>query len=562
MVRPGRRHAGEAIAFALVLAAALAMFFRAALATGLTRIYGDSYDGLIEIAILEHWHAVVAKGAPIARMAWFAPHPGTLGYNDTYLVPALAYVPARLAGADPFMAAIASHAAMRAIGFAGMWALLRLGLGVRWPMALAGAALFTTANVSLLHMYHGQLMAVGLVPWLLLMLLRAGMAMHDGDRAGLRAWGIGFALLYGATAFTAFYQAWFLGLFLIVFAAAGYLALGAQGRAPLAASAWRARADLALVALAGAVALLPLLAIYLPVQSLGNRHAWPEGVLLYVPTLSSFANLGPGNLVWGRLLGMADWPAGEARVGFPPGMILAFLAAAGWAAWHRRRQPLLLAVAGALLLLMLLVLRWPSHFTLWAGIYKLVPGASAIRTVSRLLIFALVPVTALVFAFLDRARLPAAALGAIVAFLLIEQVQTAPPLAIDVPLQRRMLAAPPPPAGCDAFFVVSARTPADHDAAEAEHPRILVSWGAPPTNAIGLYRHNVDAMLLAAYHDRPTVNGFSTFNPPGWDFAAPDAPDYAARVAAYARRYRMGRLCGLDRRRRPAWFRLDPRPAP
>ena len=128
-------------------------------------MYGDSCDGLIEISILQHWYNVAAHGAMWNVTDYFYPHADTLGYNDTYVVPGVFFALARTSGADPFIAAFVSHVAVKAIGFLGMYALLRRGLAIRWPLALAGAAIFTTANVSLLHMYHAQLVSVGLIPW-------------------------------------------------------------------------------------------------------------------------------------------------------------------------------------------------------------------------------------------------------------------------------------------------------------------------------------------------------------------------------------------------------------
>ena len=88
--------------------------------------------------------------------------------------------------------------------------------------------------------------------------------------------------------------------------------------------------------------------------------------------------------------------------------------------------------------------------------------------------------------------------------------------------------------------------------------RIASAWGGGdvPSQLAGRYRHNVDAMLLAAYYNVPTVNGISTFNPPDWDFVNPDAPDYLARVRRYAVRHHLRGLCVLDRRRAAAWMPL------
>ncbi|RZM36767.1 MAG: hypothetical protein EOP67_04725, partial [Sphingomonas sp.] len=155
--RTGLRPVTRRVAAAAIMLLCLAVFFRDALLTGLHLLYGDSYDGLIEVAILDHWYRVFTAGAAWNLTGYFYPYPATLGYNDTYFLPALPFALARVAGADPFLAAFSSHVAMRALAFTGMYALLRRGLRVRTWLALGGAALFTTANVSLLHMYHAQL---------------------------------------------------------------------------------------------------------------------------------------------------------------------------------------------------------------------------------------------------------------------------------------------------------------------------------------------------------------------------------------------------------------------
>jgi len=69
-------------------------------------------------------------------------------------------------------------------------------------------------------------------------------------------------------------------------------------------------------------------------------------------------------------------------------------------------------------------------------------------------------------------------------------------------------------------------------------------------------------MFIASYRNVPTINGFSTFNPPDWEFSHSDAPDYLERIARYARRHGLTALCGLDVRRRPRWFHFDLRRRP
>ena len=557
MSAPGAARSRHALV-ALVGLAAIAFAFRDALLGGLHMLYGDGYDGVIEVAILEHWHRVATAGAAWDVTGYFHPYPGTLGYNDTYLIPGIPFTIARIAGADPFLAAFASHVAMKALGFAGMYVLLRRGLATGTPVALAGATLLATANVSLLHMYHAQLLSVGLLPWLGFLVLRTIGAVRGGRARTVLAWGIAFALLYAATAFSAFYALWFFSLFLLICVPIALaLATRDDRRAIVAAAArqWRALTACGIVAM---LALAPTLLLYLPKLDGDAQHRWPTSAYLYLPSATTLFDVGSGNLVWGRLpaaLGYAlPLPGGEVSVGLPVGLIAATLFAMLWAWRDRRQGRIVLAIGAGIAIMIALALRWPGDHSAWWYVYAYVPGSAAIRVVSRLLLFALVGVIAVVCVFLDRAPRSAWLTGAIVAALLVEQVQLAAPLALDRGAQMAMIdAVGPPPATCAAVFVVSAR-PAGYPLL-AEAAAIDRAWGGDGGNGAALYyRHNADAMLLASYYGRPTINGFSSANPPDWNLAAPDAPDYLARVRAYARRHRLHRLCGLDLRRRPHWF--------
>ena len=540
-----------------VLLLCLVVFFRDALATGLTRLYGDGYDGGIEVAILDHWYRVFVHGAPWDVTGYFHPYPATLGYNDTYLIPGIPFVMARIAGADPFVAAFASHVAMKALGFAGMYVLLRRGLFVRTWLALGGAAVFATANASLLHMYHAQLLSVGLFPWLGFLALRGVAALRADRPRAVMAYGGAFALLYGATAFSAFYGLWFFSLFLAIqLPLAWILAGGGERRALLAAIRRQWRPVLA-CALLGAVALVPVLMLYLPKIDAGARHPWLNGPHLYLPDIATLFNVGPGNLVWGWIPrtagdGMA-LPGGEDRFGLPVGLMAATLFAMLWAGRERAKAGVILPIGIAIAIILALALRWPGDHTAWWYLYAYVPGASAIRVVARLLLFALVGVIPIVIVFLDRAPRRGAVTALILAGLLAEQVQLDAPLALDRDAMLDMLAVGAPPRDCTAFFVVSAR-PAGYPLI-AEAQAIDRAWGGDGNSRdAGRYRHNVDAMLLASYYGRPTINGISSFNPPDWHLSMPDAPDYLRRVQAYAARHRVEGLCGLDVRRAAPWF--------
>ena len=551
-------HLSRRALIAAVLLLSLLFFFRDALLARFTLLYGDSYDGMIEVALLNHWYDVLAHGAAWNLTGWFAPYHDTLGYNDSYIIPGLFFAAARLAGSDPFLAAFFSHVVMKAIGFLGMYALLSRGLRMAFGLALAGAVLFATANGSLLHMYHAQLLAVGLVPWLMLAMIGTVRAMLEDARPAIWRNGIAFALLFGLAALNAFYQIWFLCFFTLVFTPVGLAITTPATRATLWSAARRHWPAAAMLATITAVALIPFFLVYLPKAMESGGHDWATEARDYLLIASTFVNSGPGNLIWGHILPMDAFHGGEGRVGFPLGILLVLVVGSFWAWRHRAEAPIAASAAVTLGIILFLMIRWSKTISLWWLVYHVVPGASAVRVIERFMLFALIPVIVIVLRFLGRTGARPATTWAIIAFLLVEQIQLAAPLTLDRQAQMQMLAgAGAPPASCDSFFVVSARLPSDPVVADAA--RILKAWGdrdGDSTAFLFRYRHNVDAMMLASYYGKPTINGLSTFNPPDSNFERPFDATYLSRVRAYAQRHPVGRLCGLDRRRSPQWFAL------
>ena len=130
----------------------------------------------------------------------------------------------------------------------------------------------------------------------------------------------------------------------------------------------------------------------------------------------------------------------------------------------------------------------------------------------------------------------------VVALLVAENLSAESVARLSRSTQRAALwAVPAPPAGCASFYVVAARR---------NEPLFLNA------EKNGRYPHNVDAMFLAELWRVPTINGFSSFNPPDWKFADPLAPDYDARVMDYAQRHKLRGLCRLDVRQAQPWMRI------
>lgn len=553
--RAGRGY--EAAAVLLAWGLALAMALRPVLRSGFTTMFGDRADALIEISILEHWRNVFLGFAPWDRTFYFFPNAGTLAYNDGYFLHGCIYALFR-GGFDPILSEFLAVASLKSIGFFACYWLVAKTLGWSRALALGAAVLLTVSNNMYLHAGHSQIQSLALLPLVGIALVSAVRLAAAGQDARARLCAVAFAALMGVWLVSAYYFAWFV-FFTMVTTALAYLIVRRRAAWAEVSAVVRGHAVTLAIALGALLlATVPFLLLYLPKLVETGGHGYMIKFLV-LPTDSY--NVGDGNLLWGwilagehALLTLVDPDGSSARwafneehsTGFPL-LFLALALSAAWIAWRDRAAPAALRIgAGGILLGWLLTLQlW--FLSPWLLVHYMVPGASGIRVVLRYQLFLVLPLLLLIVAvhgdrfraLWQRSRL----LGLGLAVLLVaEQWNTANPARLDRPQQLAELeAVPPPPADCAAFFVVDAR-------------RGEPEYRSPELEK--LYPHNVDAMYLAERWRVPTVNGFSTFNPPFWDFADAADPGYTARVAAFGRRYGITRLCGLDMRRAQPWTML------
>lgn len=535
--------------------AAMAIVFRDTLASGFDLGFSDRGDGIIEIAILEHWRAVLTSGAVWNQPLYFHPHPGTLGYNDGYLLAGLFYTSWRT-WFDPFLADTMTALTFRTVGF---WATLWLVRGVlrwSWGVALLVALLAAISNNMFLQAGHAQINSLALLPvvaGLAILTVRRELAGGRGA-AGLAAL---TAMLLGLWLVTAFYFAWFTIYFMIALAACWLWTSGRWRPVELKAlitAHWRTGG--AFVG-TGIVAAIPFALVYLPKRIETGGHGF---MISYLVQPIDPINVGEGNAIWGWIwAGVRDAVLalsgpdgklaralldGEHQSGFPI-LLFALFCVAAWRTIRQREHRFARAFALAIAISWVLTLRiW--QVSPWILVHYLVPAASGVRVVLRYQLFLVLPVL-LLSAYVWRAPLARLwrerpwVVATCLTLLVLEQVNWAQPTALRRSEQLAALRAiPAPPADCRAFYVVTARR---------REPQYISE------RIDSLYPHNVDAMLLAALWRVPTINGFSTFNPPDWDFARPRALDYDQRAASYARRHGLTRLCRLDMRDAQPWSR-------
>lgn len=523
----------------LVGIACLAVFFRSQLLNGFTLLLGDRHDAVIELAILEHWSNVLAGAEAWNRTAYFWPVAGTLGYNDGYLGFGLPYALFRALGADPFLAGELVNITLRGLGFLGAYVAMRRVMALDWGWALLGAAVFTLANNLYIRGSHAQLFSIGLVPWLAVLAHATLSAMWHGARGALLRNGAGFCALFALALMTGFYMAWYVA-FLSMATLVAWIAMAGRARRVLLLLALKRHwLDILGLGVLAALFCLPFALVYAPKAAETGMHGY---AMVRQNTISplDIIHVGERNLVWGWLVqalngvfrpGFPFWS--ERMTGMPP-LLVALFALALWRGPQADRLMVLRALGIATLVTWALTLEIFGVSPWWL-VWQVVPGARAARVVARYQLFLMLPVTAFAIAWLawQAPRLGRALVAAICALLLAEQINGYAPVFLDRPLElSRLRAVPAPPAECRAFFVTAARRES--------------RFGEEVDNA---YNHNTEAMLVAEYLRLPTINGISTFNPPGWPDHWPGHPEYLPAVRAYAAQYRVQGLCGLDLQR-------------
>ena len=551
-----RRVLFRALLLGLVCTATVAFFFRNQIANGFHVLSGDRYDAVIELALLEHWRNVLGGASAASETLFFYPVHGALGYNDGYLLFGLVYSLFRAAGLDPYLSGELVNVVLRAVCFLGMYAACRRILALGIPWALLAAVLATLSENMSAQALHAQLFSVGLVPWMAVILDAAAKAFLAQERRRFLACTIAAALLFGAWLLTAFYTAWFFVFFFALFAAASVVLAQASSRERWRRACLGQLPALATAAVLMGLSLVPFLLVYLPKALETGQHGYNE-VLRNTPSVLDLVNVGANNLFYGPLVARMSayfWPPAtgwsEQVAGFPLVLLALFVSATVWL-WRRTdksgdpQMRLAHAMAIAVIASWLLMIH-VGNVSAWAAVYALFPGARAIRVVSRYQLLLALPVIAVATLFLARqaTRTYAAVLVIVCVALIGEQIDTAPPLALIRDKELAHLnAVPPPPRSCRAFFASSAwrsgfAAKAVPESEEAARMRRL---------ADRVYSHNVDAMMIAETRRIPTLNGFATFVPPGWDLADAAAASYRTRVARYARRYGVQRgLCALD----------------
>ncbi|HEU4509587.1 MAG TPA: DUF4214 domain-containing protein, partial [Pyrinomonadaceae bacterium] len=514
-------------------------------ASGFDKFPGDRGDARLVVYLMEHWYQVFHGLASWRSPSMFYPAEGTIGYADLMFGLGVVYSVFRALGLGMFEAAELTIILLNFLNYLICFVLLNRVLRFNLLASIAGAAFFAFNNPKLVQLGHTQLQPILFLPLAVIgvvLFVQKRDTLTQKQAFGLMALsGISLALQL----MTGFYTGWFFvfwsGLFLIL------ALLFKTTRSVIVDQVkkfWPALLGAFAVLV---VALIPFVIAYLPiVRSVGGRPY--HEILGLIPVRWSLLVMSDRNYVWGTIsenIQTAHPLPLELQIGIGLIPSLAWLALTLFAIWFVIRnaryklKPAHLFVSLMILatsLVYLLGMRY-WNFSPWQLVHSFVPGAQAIRAVSRYAVVLALPM-AIGFAFLihfiferiaqsvyPRRIVLSAFLVLISGFGLFEQFASKEGFdgfSISAENQYLNRLAQSLPDNCSSFYV-AAKTTALHSQ----------------------FEYHVDAALVSAIKHIPTLNGYSGQLPVNWHlWDVMGGPAYEANVKTWiADRQVKGEVC-------------------
>jgi hypothetical protein len=479
---------------ALFCLAGIGMAFHPTLSSGFERMQVNVGDTRHLNYVLEHGYRWLT-GEPRNSRLWsppvFYPAENTAAYSETLLGVAPFYWAWRATGFEPDTSFQLWMLTMAVLNFAAAYGLFRRGFDLKPLSASIGAFLFSFGSSRVSQLGHQHLLPHFYTVMAVYALLEVFRSHSEGRSRGRSTlWVALFFATVTAQVYAGVYFAWFLGLSLSV--AVAWAVLLPSLRRPLVKVLIANRFALIISALLSAAAVAPLAIHYRLAASEVGLRGFGEAIAM-LPTMQSWLYTGPDSWLygWARKTALFSGLSMEYEHRIGVGLITTALLLTGlYLARHRAAVRLALLVS---LPLILAITMFPGGVTAWEYLFPYIPGAGAIRGVSRIGLVLLLPASLGLAMFFDRSRLPKWALFLLLVLCVVEQGQRVE--SYDKALVRSDVAelARQIDSASEAFLFTPIRGP------------------------MPFFKHQLDAMWASLESGVPTVNGYSSNAPRDWD---------------------------------------------
>lgn len=514
----GKNRKIKAVLTILLLILCEAFFFRNIL--GNDGLIGDRGDGRLTNLLAEHWWRFFQGKENFSELLMFYPAQGVIGYTDLFLGHGLIYSAFRLAGMNMYEAYKFALIVMHCMGTASMYYLLQKKLRLSHTWAFFGTMAFCCSDTFARHMGHTQLLAVSMLPLLLLFFI--GFVQNFGDRSKRNIYAYITILWFALLTYTAWYIAFFTGMFCLVFLLVSavrmvwvrFHVLGLLKK-------WVAvlKYDLLGYVVFFIIVYIPFIAIYLPVLQASSGYTYQE-VWIYLPEAIDLINVTDSNFMLGWFMQIIKLEergySAEVTEGFSCILLGLFFVMFfiqkkkglqknekdGMQAQVPFSKFVIETVFFTVMSCLLLVIRLGSNgVSLWAVVYYLLPVARSIRAVARFLLWLSFPMSVITSycanRYLDKQGKNIVCRQAVWVILLFISninrggVDSGWSAYEELAFIENVSA---PPQDADSFYLIDSKKAGDMP-----------------------YIYQLDAFEIGTYFSLKTINGYSGQLPLGWE---------------------------------------------
>ena len=508
-----------------------------------TILPGDRYDGMISVALAEHWHQVFKGNASWSSPGWHFPYDRVTASGEAAFLNGILYSPFRFIGIDPFISQLLATTLLQTIGFFSFLLFANHYCKFSLKISLLGSVLFTINNAMTIHSSRNTLATFALIPLFLIISIKTYEAIRLKASKKWILWVTLSAFLYGSWAITSFYIFFFMHYFLLIFLVIAFFTYRRKFKlSEIKRDIKGIRHRLLVWLLALISSLGPFVYLYLPKSREVGVRSFSQASQNTINPIDVM-QMGTDNFLWGNFYNNFFIPIFQndytvrseyTNLGVSP---IIFILIVSLLTLLNKKKPsskvstLFAVVLVAVLISWFSIMRF-GNFTPYVIPYYVVPGAKALNSIMILQFVLIFPIL-LLACFKVAKSLNTRSAFLIVSLILVVGEFNRPYLNFNRSQElARIDVVKSPPPNCEVFFV----------SGYPDQGRIP-GWGEWVNSA---YPHNVVAMMLSARFQVPTINGITSYNPPDWNFAYTDRDTYLKNVTFHIKKHGLTNVCEVN----------------
>lgn len=487
-------------------------FFRELIGTG--ELIGDRGDGRLTMLLTEHWWAFFSGSESFTESLMFYPCKEVIGYSDLLFVYGLIHSFFRMLGVNIFSAYKLTIISLHFFGTCATFFLLNRTLNLSYLWSSFGTIAFCYSNAFAINLVHTQLGAICILP--ILAIFGIDYIKNFWSKKKRNVYAFLFIITFVLLTYNSWYVAYFTALFIFVFTLT-FLALVKLNKGDffsikeVVANIWKDAIGYLVIT---TILFIPFIKIYFPVFSNSSGYSF-QTCIPYLPGFSDIVNVAESNWMLGWLVKLLEMNSRlgsvEKGMGFSWVLLCMFAVSVAIMLFRNKRKHIrkeekyvLCSILISIVICCVMIIKVNEEgASLWAIACRIIPAASSVRAIARMLLWISFPMAIVTSYILDKSAI----------------FKSSNKLLLLVPIIIVMT-----------LFMSNVNiNSVSHSWNGQDELEFISNVAEPPSQTKVFYIKSnlqddtpeyifqVDAFEIATWYSIKTINGYSGQSPPGWD---------------------------------------------